>query len=182
MLKATFPLGGPVDWDDVPFEGFDRDHFRSAMQTLRQFLLNEDAVYFQKVCKIIRRKSSRPELVEWSEYERSVWMRTLEATPLSFKVGDKLFTVKEAIDLMLYGFLAHTKIRPAKEWDSMSPGAKATIYFIVQRSLFDLFYCINLVDSVTMFWLDKPDTPVPPLGKVKCNEDTSESVEDESQE
>ena len=172
-LKVDFPLGGMVDWDSVPFKGFDRDHFRSAMQTLRQFLLNDDAVSFFRICKLIRRRCDRPELVNWSEYARSFWKRTLETAPLSFRVGNKLFTVKEAIDLMLYGFLAHTKTEPAKEWDALSPGGKATIYFIVQRSLFDLFYGLNLVDSVILYWLDEPNTTIPILGKIICESEGS---------
>jgi hypothetical protein len=180
-LSVNLPLGGPVDWDSVPFQGFDRDHFRSAMQTLRQFLLNDDAVSFYRSCKLIRRRCHRPELVEWSEYARSFWKRTLDTAPLSFRVGNKLFTVKEAIDLMLYGFLAHTKTEPAKEWDAISPGGRATIYFIVQRSLFDLFYCLNLVDSVILYWLDKPDVPVPTLGTVTCEEgNPAEAAAEES--
>jgi len=176
-LKVDFPLGGKVDWDSVPFTGFDRDHFRSAMQTLRQFLLNDDAVCFTKITKLIRRRSGRAELVAWSEYARSFWKRTLETSPLSFQVGSKLFTVKNAVDLMLYGFLAHTKTDPAKEWDSLSPGGKATIYFIVQRSLFELFYCLNLIDSVILYWLDQPDAPIPALGQVKAagNENAGDS-------
>ena len=170
-LKVDFPLGGLVDWDALPFKGFDRDHFRSAMQSLRQFLLNDDAVSFFRICKLIRRRCDRPELTNWSEYARSFWKQTLETAPLSFRVGSKLFTVKEAIDLMLYGFLAHTKTDPAKEWDAISPGGKATIYFIVQRSLFDLFYGLNLVDSVILYWLDKPDTPIPVLGNITCDDE-----------
>src|SRR4051812_27651175 len=65
-LSVNLPLGGPVDWDSVPFQGFDRDHFRSAMQTLRQFLLNDDAVSFFRICKLIRRRCDRSELVDWS--------------------------------------------------------------------------------------------------------------------
>lgn len=154
-LKVDYPLGGLVDWDSVPFSGFDRDHFRSAMQTLRQFLLNDDDVSFFRICKLIRRRSGRPELAEWSEYARTFWKRTMETAPLSFRVGEKVFTVKNAIDVMLYGFLSHTKTDPAKEWESISPGGKATIYFIVQRSFFDLFYCLNLVNSLIIHWLDK---------------------------
>src|SRR6266446_1877057 len=78
-LKVDFPLGGPVDWDAVPFKGFDRDHFRSAMQI--------------------------------------------------------------------------------------------SIYFIVQRSLFDLFFGLNLVDSVILYWLDKPDAPIPVLGNITCDDE-----------
>jgi hypothetical protein len=175
-LKVDFPFGGMVDWDSVPFKGFDRDHFRSAMQTLRQFLLNDDGVSFFRICKLIRRRCDRPELVNWSEYARSFWKRTLETAPLSFRVGSKLFAVKEAIDLMLYGFLAHTKTEPAKEWDALSPGGKATIYFIVQRSLFDLFYGLNLVNSVILYWLDEPETPVPVLGQITCEGEGSKEV------
>ena len=174
-LKVDFPLGGMVDWDSVPFKGFDRDHFRSAMQTLRQFLLNDDAVSFFRICKLIRRRCDRSELVNWSEYARTFWKRTLETAPLGFRVGSKLFTVKEAIDLMLYGFLAHTKTEPAKEWDALSPGGKATIYFIVQRSLFDLFYVLNLVNSVILYWLDEPNTPVPILGNITCEGEDSKA-------
>lgn len=175
-LKVDYPLGGLVDWDAIPFKGFDRDHFRSAMQTLRQFLLNDDAVSFFRICKLIRRRCDRTELTNWSEYARSFWKRTLETAPLSFRVGSKLFTVKEAIDLMLYGFLAHTKTEPAKEWDAISPGGKATIYFIVQRSLFDLFYGLNLVDSVILYWLDKPEAPVPVLGNITCDPEASNEL------
>ncbi|WLD11908.1 hypothetical protein [Planctellipticum variicoloris] len=143
-LKVDFQFGGPLDGDSIPFKGFDRDHFRSALSTLRQFLLNDDAVQFFKICKTIRRRCGRSELVAWSEYSRSFWKRTLESAPMNFRVGSKLYTVKDAIDLVLYGFVAHTKAGSADEWDSISSGGKATIYFIVQRSLFDLFYCLNL--------------------------------------
>ena len=173
-LKVDFPLGCSVDWDSVPFKGFDRDHFRSAMQTLRQFLLNDDAVSLNRICKLIRRRCDRAELVNWSKYAQSFWKRTLETAPLSFRVGSKLFTVKEAIDLMLYGFLAHTKTEPAKEWDTISPGGKATLYFIVQRSVFRLFYALTLVDSVILYWLDKPDAPIPVLGNITCDDEGSD--------
>ncbi len=176
-LKVNFPLGGQVDWDSIPFTGFDRDHFRSAMQTLRQFFLNDDDVCFSRIVKLIRRRCGRPELVEWSEYARSFWKRTLDTAPLSFQIGSKLFTVKASIDIMLYGFLAHTKTQPAKEWEAISPGGKATIYFIVQRSLFDLFYCLNLVDSVILYWLDKPESVIPTLGNVTVGGDTNGDVE-----
>jgi hypothetical protein len=173
MLNVDLSLGGSVDWDAIPFKGFERDHFRSAVQTLRQFLLNDDAVSFFRICKLIRRKCDRAALVNWSEHARSFWKRTLETAPLSFRIGSKLFTAKEAIDLMLYGFLAHTKMEPAKEWDAISPGGKATIYFIVQRSLFDLCYGLNLVDSVILYWLDKPDAPIPALGNITCDDEGS---------
>ena len=169
-LSVTFPLGGNEDAEKVPFEGFNRDQFGAAMQTLRQFMLNDDAVCLYRICNIIWQKCNRQELKDWSAYARSIWKQTLDATPLGFTVGDKLYTVKDAVDLMLYGFLAHTKVEPAQEWDRLSQGGKATIYFIVQRSLFGLFYCLNLLDSVILYWLDQPEAPIPCLGDVQQQE------------
>ncbi|HEY4760175.1 MAG TPA: hypothetical protein VIH42_06315 [Thermoguttaceae bacterium] len=167
-LRVNLPLGGTVDSDEIPFEGFDRDHFRSAMQTLRQFILNNDAVNLNKICKLIRRRCDRQELVEWSEYARSIWKKTMKTAPLCFHVGSKLYDVKAAIDLLLYSFLSHTDIEKAKEWEQLTPGAKATIYFIVQDALLDLFYCLHIVDSIIMYWLDKPEADIPKLGDVKA--------------
>jgi hypothetical protein len=165
-FRVNLKLGGDGDSDAIPFKGFDRDQFRSAMQTLRQFILNNDAVYLNKICKIIKRKCDRPELVEWSEYAKTIWHETMSTTPLSFSVGRKTYNVKNAIDLMLYGFLSHTKVEPAREWERLTPGAKATIYFIVQHSLIPLIRCLHIVDSIIMYWLDKPEANVPKLGDV----------------
>jgi hypothetical protein len=85
--------------------------------------------------------------------------------------------VRESINLLLYGFLAHTDRDRAKEWDALSPGGRATIYLIVQRALFDLFYCLNLLDSVILCWLDHPDAVVPKLGEVNCDDDDAAKPE-----
>lgn len=91
-----------------------------------------------------------------------------------------MFDVKNALDLMLNGFLAHSGTDKADEWESLSPGAKATLYFIVQRSFFELFYCLNLIDRVILYWLDEPTKDVPKLGNLKHDEASdSDSSDDE---
>src|SRR5579862_2628298 len=61
-LKVTFPLSGREKGEEIPFEGFNKDHFGAAMQTFRQFLMDGDAVFFFGICNIIWRKCDRQDL------------------------------------------------------------------------------------------------------------------------
>lgn len=90
-LSVTYPLGRTEAKSDVPFEGFERDHFRSAMQTLRQFLMDEESVHFYSVCNIIWTNCDRQELKEWVKYTRAIW---IQAHRLVFESARKCSMLK----------------------------------------------------------------------------------------
>jgi hypothetical protein len=152
---------------ELSFEGFNDDAFRAAIALLRQFTLEKDDVHFFSVCKIIRRKCERPELVEWTEHFKGRWRQTLESSPIGIVTAEKSYDVKSCLDVLFYGSMAHTLKQQAEEWENLGPILQDQIYAVVQGTMFSLIQSLSVVGEVIAFWLDKPDEPVPTLAEAK---------------
>jgi len=163
-LKQEVKFDIPNKTGETTFSGFKDDGFRAGIQILRQFTLEQDHVHFLSICKIIRRKCDRPELVDWCNHAKQKWQeKLLSKRPVGLKSGEKEFTLGDSLELLFYGSMSHTLKDKANEWDSLSLMLQQAIFFNVQSGMFALIRCLSIVDSVIMYWLDKPSEPVPPL-------------------
>ena len=161
--KLTVSMGLGRSGDRAEFHGYDEDHFRSAMVLLRQFLANDEDIRFGHICDLIEKNCSRPRLSAWQRWARKLLQDTLKSSPLNYRVGGEIITVERALDLYFNAELAHTDI---EKWDylkSLSVGGRATLRWILQHSLLNLFHAVQVVDSVIFYWIDNPDEEVPRL-------------------
>lgn len=148
---------------ETNFTGFNDDAFRAGIGILRQFTLEKDEVHFLSICKIVRRKCDRPELVAWCNHAKENWQAKLKSTrPVGLKLGEKEFTLGDSLELLFYGSMSHTLKDNANQCDALSPMLQQAIYFNVQSGMFTLIQCLSVVDSVILYWLDEPTKPVPP--------------------
>jgi hypothetical protein len=157
--KITFP-SGQVQTD---FEGYDRVAFQAHLPLLRQFLLQQDVINFNRIHNIVNMCCDRPDLVGWARFARAKWMETLARLPTD---DHRYFhgatqTVEEAVEKLFYGFggLFHVNINEPDEEAAVGAIQEATL-----QTAFPYFWnCLNNMDSVIHIWLDEPTTPVPPL-------------------
>jgi hypothetical protein len=163
-LRHELKFDIPNKKGETNFSGFNDDAFRAGIQILRQFTLDRDEVHFLSICKIIRRKCNRPDLVAWCNHAKQRWQDKFESTrPVGLKLGEKEFTLGDCLKLLFYGSMSHTLKENANAWDSLSPMMQHAIFFNVQSGMFTLIRCLSVVDSVIMYWLDEPDAQVPTL-------------------
>ncbi len=161
-LRVTFALGRAAS-AATPFEGYDEDHFKAYLTTLRQFTLNEDPAHFYSICNILYRRLDRDDLRPWIAHARESWKLVMKSFPFKFRVGDSdPITVKDSLDYLLYGKYVHTDPGKRQFMQSLTDGGRAALKYFVQRSLPTLFDIVAVLDSVIHIWLDAPTTPVPP--------------------
>lgn len=163
---------------ETNFTGFNDDAFRAGIGILRQFTLEKDEVHFLSICKIVRGKCDRPELVAWCNHAKECWQVKLKSTrPVGLKSGEKEFTLGDSLKLLFYGSMSHTLKDNANQWDALSPMLQQAIYFNVQSGMFTLIRCLTIVDSVILYWLDEPKKPVPPPPNASAAETPAKSGE-----
>lgn len=161
-LRQEVKFDVPNKAGETNFTGFNDDAFRAGIGILRQFTLEKDEVHFLSICKIVRRKCDRPELVAWCNHAKEAWQAKLKSTrPVGLKSGEKEFTLGDSLELLFYGSMSHTLKDNANQWDALSPMLQQAIYFNVQSGMFTLIRCLTIVDSVILYWLDEPNKPVP---------------------
>ena len=161
-LKLTMSLT-PNASGKARLEGYDEDHFRAFMQTLRQFTLQKDDIHFDRICNIIRRNCPSEELRAWLTYARGLWENTLGLSPFRYNVDGEEITVRRAMDLLLYSGLSHTQLSEHDFVQSLPADGKNYLKFILETALLDLLHALHLVDAVLYHWLDHPEKPVPPV-------------------
>ena len=159
-VRMTF---GEVPGQSAGFEGYNEDQFRSFMQTLRQFTMEKEPVFFYRICNIVRRRCTRTELLEWTNAARHLWAKTMKSSRVGLQVGSKAFDVEKGMELLWYGGFAHSDTGRCQEWERLSPGGRATVRFIVQHSITELLKCLHIIDSVIFLWLREPSMRVPPV-------------------
>jgi hypothetical protein len=164
-LAVRRGLGSTADPEEA-FSGHDEEEFRSFVQCLRQFKANEDNANLGRIHNIIQQNCPDENLKAWAAHARSFWFNTWHSNALSYTVGGEQITVEKAFESILYSGITHTDLELWRRMSSLPTGAKATYYFIVQRSIPDLFRAIHVVDSVIYHWIDSPgeDVPVCPNG------------------
>lgn len=180
-LRQELNFDVPNQKGEAVFSGFDDDAFRAGIQLLRQFTLEQDQVHFLSICKIIRRKCGRQELIDWCNHAKEKWQQKMQSRrPVELKAGDKEFMLRDGLELLFYGSMSHTLKKRADEWDSLSPMLQQAIYFNVQSGMFSLIRCLSIVDSVILHWLDEPSAPVPLLKRDSLVADADVDAEEES--
>lgn len=157
--KITFPFGQI----DTGFEGYDSVALQSQLPILRQFLLQQDKINFNRIHNIVNQCCDRQDLVEWARYARRKWIETMTRLPMDdhryFHVANQ--TVEEAVEKLFYGYggLFHANIHEPDEEEKVREIQEATL-----QHAFPYFWnCLNNLDSVIHIWLDDPTKAVPPL-------------------
>lgn len=157
--KITFPSGEI----DTGFEGYDKVAFQSQLPLLRQFLLQQDTINFNKIHNIVNQCCDRQDLLDWTRYARRKWMETLARLPVDdhryFHGANQ--SVEDAVEKLFYGYggLFHVNIDEPDEEEKVQEIQSATL-----QNAFPYFWnCLNNLDSVIHIWLDEPSKPVPPL-------------------
>jgi hypothetical protein len=155
--KVTFPSGQA----DIGFEGYDAVVFQAQLPILRQFLLQQDTINFNRIHNIVNQCCDRQDLLEWTRYARRKWTETLARLPVDdhryFQGANQ--TVEEAVEKLFYGFggLFHANIHEPDEEEKVWEIQEATL-----QHAFPYFWnCLNNLDSVIHIWLDDPSKPVP---------------------
>jgi len=143
--------------------GHDEDDFRSLLASLRQFYLDSDHISMKRVCRLIKDKCSRPELVAWADQAFQQWSNELtRPTVPEYRVGSKVYSLDEALKVLLYGDVIHSDAEKIARMERMAVG-KETLRFFVHHSLRTLGRALHNVDAVISYWLDRPDErPEPP--------------------
>lgn len=162
--KVTFKVSrglGAMEDPETPFEDYDEEQFRSFLQTFRQFTLSDEPAYFYCICNLIEKHCGDDNLKAWERHARASWRAIWAQNSLSYSLSGEQITVEKAFSLLLYEGITHTDLDKWRKLSSLPTGARGPLYWIVQRSLGDLFQCLRIVDSVIFYWIDSPGQPVP---------------------
>ena len=144
-------------------QGYDPESFRAAMPYLRQFLLQDD-VNFGRIHNIINRCCDRKELVAWTRDANKKWNAKLAELPkaaVHAKLHGENVSVEQSIEKFFYGYggLFHVDIDEPEQVKSV----EAIQNGYLQLAFPNLFWCLNVLDSVINWWLDATTEKVPPL-------------------
>ncbi len=157
--KLPFPSGEI----ETGFEGYEKVAFQSQLPLLRQFILEQDTINFNKIHNIVNQCCDRQDLLDWTRYARRKWMETLARLPIDdhryFHGANQ--SVEDAVEKLFYGYggLFHMNIDEPDEEEKVREIQEATL-----QNAFPYFWnCLNNLDSVIHIWLDEPSKPVPPL-------------------
>lgn len=160
--------------------GYDPVAFQATLPLFRQFMLNDEPVFFYGICNIIYKNCDREEIKSCVRVARKLWKENLKDVPHKmYQVLHKATdSVEDAVEKLFYGYggLFHVDIHAIDE-----DGAVKDIELsLIQRAFPKLCECLNLVDSAIYWWLDAPDEAVPDFEKQLAKSVNSES-QDESE-
>ena len=144
------------------FSGYEPDAFHAQLPILRQFIL-QDSVNFGHICNIIYSRCSRSELKVWIAEARKKWNEKLQELPSAVdqNLHGAVSSLEDALHRLFYGYggLFHVDINAPDEEEAVAAIEGALIH----AAMPNLWWCLNVVDSVINWWLDAPHEPVPEL-------------------
>lgn len=159
---TVFGKGGGTICD---FNGYDETEYTAFFTTFRQFIMpSEQAVEFKKVCQIITDECERTELVDWVNYAEQEWGKLMNSPPsVGININGVGNSYYELLRLWLYSGKFHADVGKVEKWDSMPEPMQMSAEATLQGRIPNLVNCLTTVGSVVIWWLDEPDTEVPPL-------------------
>lgn len=156
--KVTVHIAGIVP---IVIEGVNEDHLVAFLQTLRQFMLNDEPFHFYSVYNLAYRKCGRPELRDWLVYVRSLWTDTMKLSPPGIGIDGRCPTVAEILDLFLYGGMVHSDPDKAEQIRRLPPQLQGIMKMMLMSALGGLCHALDVMDRIIWHWLDAPDEVAP---------------------
>lgn len=169
--KVVFTMSETVFADnpktEVIFDGYKEEAFLAFFTTFRQFTMDsEQAVFFDKVCKIITDKCDRNELKDWIAVATTRWTQVLDGKPVvQFELDGESYTNRKLLKLWLYSGRFHTDFKKADRWDSLPEMIRRDAELSIHALVPKLVNCLVIVGSVIRWWRDAPAETVPAVPK-----------------
>ncbi len=99
----------------------DSDYFLTFVTRIRPFLLNDEPIYFDAICKLLKGKSNddslKNKVIEIKRYCNEALEGKL--INMGYKYGEKEMPPKDLIELFLYGDTFHLNADKVKIWENI---------------------------------------------------------------
>lgn len=146
----------------LTYSGYDEDHYKSFIMTIRQFKMSGDDVNVDVICSIILAHCSDPQQRAWVQYSRDAWKKIL-STDVAIILTGKRLTLNEAIELDWYGAgRFHSKAHKTQAFDSIPEPLRLHIKMEIQNALLHLMHMLANIDIILDVWLDSGTSVIPP--------------------
>ncbi len=117
-LKLHFEVnkGGTITID-----GPEKEALKSLTTTIRQFCMNNETLYFNKIFKIIRKAlESDKELFDNAKSTSIAFKKLMSKTYMKLQYGNKILSPADVIDFWFNGYIFHSDIENAERFERIS--------------------------------------------------------------